>query len=203
MLDCCTRAPFWKPFWYALFLHFCIEFYRIEQNEASKSCQNRPSWAGAWGAWVIVVFIRGCSPRPSIKNSKHPSSPNTRPRGPVLTTFWAPIFKLFVELYASSPPTGVPKWPPKRFRCATVWHFGDPPAGHLGRPLRVSGPLGAHACVAIRTMCGSSGPSGRACMIMHAILTRARRRHPRGHGLSPVLRVSTRTVSYSIGQMVS
>ena len=89
---------------FSLFLYFCIEFYRIEQNEASKSCQNKPSWAGAWGAWVIVVFIRGCSPRPSIKNIKHPSSPNTRPRGQVLTTFWTPIVELSAELYASSPP---------------------------------------------------------------------------------------------------
>ena len=34
---------------------------------------------------MIVVFIRGCSPRPSIKNSKHPSSPSTRPRGQAFT----------------------------------------------------------------------------------------------------------------------
>ena len=54
---CCTTESFWNPFWYPFWGPTCTQFYKKLQNGGPKSCQNRPSWAGAWGAWVLAVFI--------------------------------------------------------------------------------------------------------------------------------------------------
>ena len=106
---CCATESFWRSFWYPFWGRTCTQFYKELQNGGPKSCQNRPSWAGAWGAWVLAVFIEGAWGPTSYKKNNHPSSPSTRPGGLVLTTFWTPILDLFVELCASSAQKGVPK----------------------------------------------------------------------------------------------
>ena len=117
---CCTTESFWSPFWYPFLGTTCTQFYKKLQNGAPKSCQNRPSGAGAWGAWVLAVFIGSLQDQPPIKNNNHPSSPSTRPGGPVLTTFGGLILLNSVELYAKVEKRSLPKWPPKWSRCATV-----------------------------------------------------------------------------------
>ena len=47
----------------------CTLLYKKLQNGSPKSCQNRPSWAGAWGAWVLAVFIESLQDQPLIKTT--------------------------------------------------------------------------------------------------------------------------------------
>ena len=109
MLDCCTRAPFWKPFWSALFLNFCIVFYRIVQNEASKSGQILPSWAGAWGAWVIVVFYKRLFPKTLNKKQQAPKLPKHPPKRAGFDNFLDPHCRAFCRTVCKFAPKRVSK----------------------------------------------------------------------------------------------
>ena len=87
------RSHFGGHFWYPFLVRTCTQFYKKLQNGGPKSCQNRPSWAGAWGAWVLAVFIESLQDQPLIKQS--PKLPKHPPRRAGFDHFWRPHFGQF------------------------------------------------------------------------------------------------------------